>query len=67
MLRRRKLRCDLAVSVTKQVAPGRALSGRALVSSSFWGVPHERAHHELVLAVFAWASGSFSCAQGSNG
>lgn len=66
MLNRCKPRRDPTVSITKQVAPGWALSGGALVCSSFWGVPLERIYHEHVLALFAWASGSFTCAEGSN-
>ena len=61
------MQTPLRLRRVKQVAPGWALSGRAFVSSSFWGVPLECARHEHVLAVFAWASGSFSCAKGSDG
>lgn len=55
------------MSATKQIAPGWARPVHPVTYSILWGVPVERARHDHVLAVFAWASSSLSCAEGSDG
>lgn len=66
LLRRCNPRRDPAVSARKQIAPGWALPVHPIAYSILWSVPVERARHDHVLAVFGWASGSLSCAEGSN-